>query len=112
MPNGPEGCILKCPIGSKLDKVRKISVERDSLRVYVPMFWTRPSTKSVYKVIENSNLSHEKDQHQSDHIFGEYVGFKSHSTRSLHESRSSYISPAEFGLYNKIKNKFCTHARK
>ena len=47
----------------------------------MPMFWTRPSTKSVYKVIENSNLSHEKDQHQSDHIFGEYVEYETQYTQ-------------------------------
>ena len=54
---GSEGCILPCPIRSKLKEVRKVSVEEDSLRVHVPVFWTRPSTKGVYKVIENSNLS-------------------------------------------------------
>ena len=39
--NGPEGCILQCPIGSKLEEVCKVSVKGDSLRVQ--------STKSVYK---------------------------------------------------------------
>ena len=100
---GPEGCILQCPIGSKLEEVRKISVEGDSPRVHVPVFWTRPSNKGVYKVIENSNLSPEKDQHQSDNLFGRYVDFESHNMRSLHEPRQSHISPAEFGLYNKHK---------
>ena len=82
---------------------RKISVEGDSPRVHVPVFWTRPSNKGVYKVIENSNLSPEKDQHQSDNLFGRYVDFESHNMRSLHEPRQSHISPAEFGLYNKHK---------
>ena len=27
------------------------------------VFWTRPSTKGVYKVIENCNLSPEEDQY-------------------------------------------------
>ena len=69
----------------------------------MPVFWTRPSSKCVYKVIENSNLSPEKDQYQSDNIFGRYVDFESHNTRSSHEPRHSHISPAEFGLYNKCK---------
>ena len=58
---GPEGCILQCPIRSKLEKVRKVSVEWDSLRVHVPVFWTRPSTKGIYKAIEA--IPPEKDQY-------------------------------------------------
>ena len=100
---GSEGCILQCPIRSKLEEVPKISVKGDSLRVHMPVFWTRPSTKSVYKVIESSNLSPEKDQYQSDDIFGRYVGFESHNTRSSHKQRHCHISPAEFGLYNKYE---------
>ena len=85
----------------KLEEVCKVSVEQDSLRVHVLVFWTRPSTKVVYKVIENPNLSPDKDQYQSDNIFGRYVDFESHNTRSSHEPRQSHISLAEFGLYNK-----------
>ena len=44
---GPEGCTLQCTIGSKLKEVFKVSVEGDSLRVHVLVFWTRPSTKGV-----------------------------------------------------------------
>ena len=100
---GPEGCMLQCPMRSKLEELRKVSVEGDSLRVHVPVFWTRPSTKGVYKVIENFNLSHEKNQHQRNNIFGRYVDFELHNTRSSHKSRHRHMSPAEFGLYNKYK---------
>ena len=47
MQTGPKGCLLHCPIGLKLDEVRKVSVEGDSLRIHVPVFRTRPSTKGV-----------------------------------------------------------------
>ena len=97
---GHEECILQCPIRLKLNEVRKVSVEGDSLKIHVSVFWARLSTKGVYKVIENSNLSPE---YQSDNIFGRYVDFESHNTRSSHEPRHSHISPAEFGLYNKYK---------
>ena len=100
---GPEGCILQCPIRSKLEEVRKDSVEGDSLQVHVPVFLTRPSTKGVCKAIENPNLSPEKDQYQNDNIFGRYVDFESHNTTNSHEPGHSHVSPAEFGLYNKCK---------
>ena len=67
------------------EEVCKISVEEDTLRVHVPVFWIRPNTKGVYKVIENPNLSSEKDQHQRDNIFERYVDFESHNTKSSHE---------------------------
>ena len=47
MQSGPKGCLLHCPIGLKLGEVRKVSVEGDSLRIHVPVFRTRPSTKGV-----------------------------------------------------------------
>ena len=100
---GPEACMLHCPIGSKLEEVCKVSVEGDSLIVHVLVFWTRPSTKGVYKAIENSNFSPQKNQHQSDHVFGRYVDFESHNTTSSHEFRRGHMSPTEFGLYNKYK---------
>ena len=93
MQTGPERCILQCTIGSKLNEVFKVSVEGDSLRVHVSVFWTRPSTKGVYKVTENSNLVPEKNQHQTDNIFGRYVDFESQKTRISHELRHSHISP-------------------
>ena len=36
----------------------------------------------VYKVIANSNLIPEKNQHQRDNIFGQYVDTESPNTRS------------------------------
>ena len=39
-------------------------------------------------------LSSEKDQYESDNIFGRYVDFESHNTRSSHEPRHSHISPS------------------
>ena len=48
-------------------------------------FRTWSSTSDVYKVIENSNLTPEKNQHQNDDMFERYIDFESHNTRSLHE---------------------------
>ena len=41
--------------------------------------------------------------YHSDNVFGQYVDFESHNTRSSNELRHSRISPAEFGLCNKCK---------
>ena len=57
MQAGPEWCILQCPITSKFEEIFKVSVEPNSLRVHVPLFWIRSSTPGVYKVTENCNLT-------------------------------------------------------
>ena len=50
----------------KLVEVPKVSVVGDSLRVHVPTFLIRTCTTGVYKVIENSNLTPEKNKHHCD----------------------------------------------
>ena len=47
MKMGREGCILQGPIGLKLEKVHKVSLEGDSLQAHVPAFRTRPNTKGI-----------------------------------------------------------------
>ena len=42
---GTERFILQCLIGSKIEELRKVSVERNSLRVLMLMFWTTISQK-------------------------------------------------------------------
>ena len=103
MKMGPEGCILQGPIGLKLEKVHKVSLEGDCLQAHVPAFRTRPNTKGICKVTENPSLSPEKNQRQIDNIFGQYVSFDTRNTRSLHESRHSHISSEQLELYNKYK---------
>ena len=100
---GLKDAYFSVPLGRNSRKFVKVSVEGDSLRFHVPVFWTRPSIKGVYEVIENSNLSPEKNQHQGDNVFARYIDFESHNTRSSHASRHSHLSPVEFGLYNKYK---------
>ena len=51
----------------------------------MPVLGTRPKTKGVYKVI--GNLCPEKNQHQSDNIFGRYFDF---------ELRHSHVFPVSF----------------
>ena len=50
---GPEKCMLRYPFGSKLEVISKVSMEGDSLRVHLSVFWTRSSTMSIYKVIHS-----------------------------------------------------------
>ena len=97
MQTGPERCIFQYPTGTKLGKVCKTSEEGNTLRIQVPMFWTRSSTTVTYKVIENSNITSEKYQHQSDNISTRY-GYDlddmlvlSHTIQEAHMSREKVI---------------------
>ena len=66
-------------------------------------FGLGPTPREFCKVIENPSLSPEKNQRQIDNVFGRYVNFETHNTRSLHESRHSHISSEQLELYNKFK---------
>ena len=90
MQTRPDVCILQCATRSKLEEVRKISVEEDSLRAQVSVFWTRPSTEGVTKLVKIISLPRK-------------INIESENARSSHELRQSHISSAEFGLYNKYK---------
>ena len=57
---------------------------REFVKFHVPVFWTRPRTTVIYKAAENYTLTPEKNQGQSDKIFGRYVDFESHNP-TLHK---------------------------
>ena len=46
---GFEGCILFSSIKSCIQKICSVSLVRETLRVSLPLFWTRPSTKNFTK---------------------------------------------------------------
>ena len=68
-------------------------MEGDSLRVNISMFWTRPIAVGVCKVIKNSNLTPEKNQHQKDTIFG-YVDL-SYTIQEAHMSQDQFLHPCQ-----------------
>ena len=52
-----ERCLFYRSPKHKLQKTSKISVERETIRVSVPSFWTGASTQDIHKITENPNFN-------------------------------------------------------
>ena len=63
LKTGFEGCILFSSIKSCIQKICAVSLVRKVLGVSLPLFWTRPSTKSFYKITQNSSFSVASPEH-------------------------------------------------
>ena len=54
MQIGSERYILQCPITERFQKSSPIPVGRESVRIFMPLFWRWPSTKNIYKNNEST----------------------------------------------------------
>lgn len=52
----------------KLPEICEIPVGRESIPVYVPMFWSFFNSKNIYKINENTDFSLEKTLHQHHNL--------------------------------------------
>ena len=52
----------------KLTKTCQISVVRQAIRIYLPTFWTRSSSKNFYKIIKSPNCHLETGQHSNHYL--------------------------------------------
>ena len=78
-------------------------MEEDSLRVMCLCFGLVTALR-MFTMSSKIPISSQKNQHQSDNIFGRYIDFESRNVINSHESRHDHLSSAEFGLYNKYKD--------
>ena len=60
---GFKRCMLFSSIKSCMQKICAVSLSREALRVSLPLFWTRPSTKNFYKFNQSSNFSVTSPEH-------------------------------------------------
>ena len=50
-------CIFQCAAKQGFPEISTISMGRKLVRIPLPLFWTKPITKSFYQVIKGSNVS-------------------------------------------------------
>ena len=68
--------IFQCAAKQGVLKISKISMGRKLVRVPLPLFWTRPSTKSFYHVIKGSNVSAKAFDDSGNNIPGRSINFQ------------------------------------
>ena len=89
---------------NKNSKVCQISMVRQPIRISLPMFWTRVSSKNFYKIIKSPNWSLETGQHSNHYLPRRYVANGEDVTRNSHGKKHIDFSIATFG--------FCDQAQK
>ena len=91
MQTGFEGSILFSSIKSCIQKTCAVSLVREALRVSLPLFWTRPSTKYFYKINQNSSFSVASPEHTNYNLLGRHVVDRPHNRRSVNGQRHSNL---------------------
>ena len=62
---------------------------RETLRVSLPLFWTRPSTKNFYKITQNSSFSVASPEHTNYSLLGRHVVDRPYNRRNVNSQRHS-----------------------
>ena len=78
MQTGFEGCILFISIKSCI---------RETLQVFLPLFWARPSTKNFYKITQSSSFSVSLPEHTNYNLLGRHVVDRPYNRRNVNGQR-------------------------
>ena len=82
--NKLEGCIFKHPFSSKSTEICSFLLERQSLRVQLPVLLAWPSSKDLYKTPEGSNCNSSKTKYQGSDLL-----ILGHSNEEVIQSRET-----------------------
>ena len=100
---GFEGFILFSSIKSSLQKFCSVSLVRETLRVSLPLFWTRPSTKNFYKITQNSSFSVASPEHTNYNSLGRHVVDWPYNRRNVSGQRQSNLPSSTTRVYIEFK---------
>ena len=79
-------------------KICEIQVVRQPLRVSLPLFWFRASSKSFYQITKNPNCSFETNKHSNNCLSGRYVADGEDLTGNYDSEGYIDFSVAKFGV--------------
>ena len=73
LQNRPEGRVLLYSSECAIKEIPTVSMERKSIRISLPVFWTGTSTSHIYQASESSNSCAEENKYKGDYFSGRYV---------------------------------------
>ena len=85
--------------------IQKISLVREALRVSLPLFWTRPSTKNFYKITQNSSFSVASPEHTNYNLLGRHVVDRPYNRRNVNGQRNSNLPSSTTRVCNVLELK-------
>ena len=100
---GPKMHLLLCSSKKGIKEICTVSVERDSLRVPLSLFWSRSRSSKIYQNFKGTNFPLEEASDSCNNIFGRHVTHVSDTRRVINEQRYNNFSSYSFGICNQFK---------
>ena len=82
-------------------KICEIPVLRQPLRVSLPLFWFKASSKSFYQITKNYNCSFETNKHSNNCLSRQYVAYGEDLTENYDRKRCIDFFVEKFGVCHK-----------
>ena len=68
LQNRLEGCIFQHSFGPQVTKICTLYLEREALRIRLPVLWAFLGPKNFHKIIKGADCTTEKTEHKSNHL--------------------------------------------
>ena len=88
---------------SKVQEIPQVQMGGNTVRVSLPLLWTRPSTSDIYKINESPYFSTAAPKHSPNNIPGRHVDNGQVSTGIDLSSRNCDLPPAESRICTDFK---------
>ena len=96
-------CIFYNTNKSKVQEIPQVQMGGNTVRVSLPLLWTRPSTSDIYKINESPYFSTAAPKHSPNNIPGRHVDNGQVSTGIDLSLRHCDLPPAESGICTEFK---------
>ena len=103
VPSGFEGYILFISIKSCIQKICSVSLVRETLRVSLPLFWNRPSSKNFHKITQNSSFSVASPEHTNYNLLGRHVADRLYNRRNVNDQGHGNLSSSTTRVCTEFK---------
>ena len=91
MQTGFEGCICFSYIKPCIQKICLVSLVRNTFKVSLPLFWTRPRTKTFYKINQNSSFIVASPEHINYNLLGWHIVNRPYNRKNVNGQRHSNL---------------------
>ena len=99
--NWSHGCLSFSALASGISNICKVSIEGSVVSVSMSMLWSVPSTKDIYKTVEDSDRSFEEADDATNNISRRYFNYGRLYRGTDIGSRQSNIPTWRFGFCDK-----------
>ena len=100
---GSEECILISSIKSCIQKVFAVSLVGETVKVFLSLFCTMPSTQDFYKIIQNCSFSFTSPEHTNYNLLGRRIVDRPYNRRNVNGQRHSNLPSSAIRFCTEFK---------